>query len=90
VHVASWIEASTRKLAVPSVKQRLDIDRRAVVGGAAGAGEEGTVVAGIVPGKAALVMGLLPEVDHELDRLDGRLAVEHHGLAVRLDLLAAP
>ena len=67
-----------------------DIDRCAVVGGADAAGEKGAVVAGIVPGEGAFVAGVLPQSDRELDRLDRRLAVEHDGLAVGLDLLAAP
>src|SRR5437016_2114225 len=67
----------------------LDIDRGAVIGGADAAGEKGAVVAGIVPGEGALVAGILPQADGELHRLDRFLAVEHDGLAVGLDLLAA-
>src|SRR5581483_11462320 len=36
------------------------------------------------------VHGLLPQRDRELDRLDRFLAVQHDGLSVGLDLLAAP
>ncbi len=67
-----------------------DIDRGAVVGGADRAGEERPVVARIVPGKAAIVAGVLPEADRELDRLDRSWAVQHNRLAVGFDLLAAP
>src|SRR5260370_39439738 len=38
----------------------------------------------------ALVMGILPKADRELDRLDRLLAIQRHRLAVGLDLLAAP
>src|SRR5207302_7904817 len=69
--------------------ESLGIVRSAVVGGADGAGEKRAVVVGIVTGKPALVVRLLPELDHELDRVDRLLAVEHH-LAVRVDLLATP
>ena len=51
--------------------------------------QEGAVVVGVVPGQAAFVHRLLPQRDGELDQLDGFLAVQHHGLAVGLDLLAA-
>src|SRR3546814_12768752 len=47
------------------------------------------LVAGVVPGQAALVMGVLPEVDHVLDRLKGLLAVDHDLLAALVDLRAA-
>jgi hypothetical protein len=40
----------------------------------------------LVPGKPALVAGVMPEADRELDRLDRLPAVERHGLAVGLDL----
>src|SRR5207247_1275716 len=68
----------------------LDVGRGAVERRADGARQERAVVVGIVPGKPAFVMGLLPECRHELDAVDGRLAVQHHGLAVLLHLLAAP
>src|SRR5262249_15793638 len=51
---------------------------------------ESAIVAGIVPGKSSLVTGIFPEGSPELDRLNGLLAVERNGLAVLLDLLAAP
>ena len=69
---------------------RLKIDRCTVIRGADAAGEERAVVAGVIPGKPALVHCLFPQRDGELHRLDGLLGVEHHGLAVGLDLLAAP
>src|SRR5260370_39820190 len=68
----------------------LEIDRRAVVGAADRAREEGAVVARIVPGEPALVMGILPKADRELDRLDRFLAVQRHRLPVGLHLLAPP
>src|SRR4029078_4794474 len=68
----------------------LDVDRGAVVGGADGLGEERPVVVGVVPAHPAFVHRLLPERDGILDRLDRLLAVQYHGFAVRLDLLAAP
>ncbi len=75
-------------LVVVRLAQRLDVDRGAVQGRADGAGQEGAVVAGVVPGDPGLVMGFLPERGHELDRLDRRLAVEHD-LAAGVDLAAA-
>src|SRR5262245_48462993 len=72
------------------VAQRLDIDRCAVEGGRDRLREEAAIVVGVVPGKAALVMGFLPACGHELDRLERRLAVDDDRLAVGLDLLAAP
>jgi hypothetical protein len=77
-------------LVLVGLAQRLDVDRGAVERGADGLRQEGAVVVGVVPGEAALVMRVLPERGHELDRLDRLLAVEHDGLAVGLDLLAAP
>ncbi len=71
------------------IAQRLDVDRGAVERRGNGLREERAVVVGVVPGKAALVMRVLPETGHELDRLDGLLAVDDH-LAVRFDFLAAP
>src|SRR6266436_6368813 len=68
----------------------LEIDRGAVVGAADGAREERAVVARIIPGEPAPVMGVLPQADRELDRLDRLLAVQSHRLAVGLDLLATP
>src|SRR5207248_58077 len=44
----------------------------------------------VVPGEAALVAAFLPERDRPFDRFDRFLAVQHDGLAVGLDLLAAP
>src|SRR5262249_51301757 len=67
-----------------------EVDRRAVQSRRDGAGEEGTVVVGVVPGEAALVEGVLPERRHELHRLDRLLRVEDDRLAVLLDLAAAP
>src|SRR5207249_9249885 len=67
-----------------------EIDRGAIVGRAAGTREESPVVARIVPGEPAFVVCVLPETDRELHRLDRLLAVECYGLAVRLELLAAP
>ena len=64
----------------------LDRDRSTVVRGADAAREESAVVIGVVPGKPALVAGVMPEADRELDRLDRLPAVERHGLAVGLDL----
>ena len=69
---------------------RLDIYRGAIVGGADAAGQEGAVVARIVPGKPALVHRLLPQRHSEFDRFHRLLAVQRDGLAIRLDLLAAP
>jgi hypothetical protein len=46
--------------------------------------QEGAVVLGVVPGKPALVAGVMPEADR--DRLDRLPAVERHGLAVGLNL----
>src|SRR5258708_20067723 len=69
---------------------RFDVDRGAIVGGAECAGQEGAVVAGIVPSKSALVAGVFPEADGELYRLDRLLAAKHDRLAVALDLLPAP
>src|SRR6266849_6656596 len=68
---------------------RFEIDRGGVERAAAGAGEEGAVVVGIVPGEPALVIGIRPEADHELDRCGRLLAVQRHGPAVLLNLLAA-
>jgi len=50
----------------------------------------GAVVAGVVPGEAALVAGLFPKANRELDRLDRFPALQDHGFAVGLDLLSAP
>src|SRR6185503_561309 len=50
-----------------------DIDRGAVQRRADVAGEERAVVVRVVPGEAALVARVLPELDHELHRLDRRL-----------------
>src|ERR1700737_4561713 len=68
----------------------LDIDRGAVVRRADCAFEEGFVVACVVPVDPGLVVRILPQADRELDRLDRRLVVQHHRLAVALDFLAAP
>src|SRR5215472_439769 len=68
----------------------LQVDRRAVVGGANRACQEGAVVVRVVPGKPALVHRLLPQRHSELDRFERLLAVEHDRFAVGLDLLAAP
>src|ERR1051326_1617694 len=54
-----------------------------------GAGEEGAVVVGVVPGEAALVERILPERLHELHRFDGLLGIQDH-LAFFVDLFAAP
>ena len=69
---------------------RLDVDRGAVVAGADAAGQEGAVVARIVPGKPALVHRLLPQRHGEFDGFECLLAVQRDGLAVGFDLLAAP
>src|SRR5215472_3994319 len=53
-----------------------DVDRRPVQGGADLSAEKGSIVVRVVPGEAPLVAGLLPEGLHELDGLDGALAVE--------------
>src|SRR4249919_463444 len=66
------------------------VDRGSVECGADGAGQESAVVVGIIPGKTAFVVCIFPERRHEFYRLDRRLGVEDHGLAVSLDLLAAP
>src|SRR5205085_3950751 len=68
--------------------QRLDIDRGRVAGRADGAAEKGAIVVAVIPRKSAVVVGVLPEPGHELDRLQGLLAVKRDGLAVRLELLA--
>jgi hypothetical protein len=47
-----------------------DVDRSTIVRGADAARQEGAVVIGVVPGKLALVAGVMPEADRELDRLD--------------------
>src|SRR6185436_13882845 len=69
--------------------QPLDVDRGRVAGGADRAAEERAVVVAVVPGKPALVVSVLPEGGHELDRLQRLLAVERDRLAVGLELLAA-
>src|SRR5262249_16164774 len=66
-----------------------DVDRGTVVGGRDRAGQEGAVVVGVVPGEAALVAGFLPQGYRVLDRLQGLLAGDRHGLAVGFDFLAA-
>src|SRR6185369_6228687 len=71
------------------VTKRLDVDRGAVERRADRLRQERAVVVGVVPGKAALVMGFLPEGGHELDRLECLLAVDDD-LAFFVDLLAAP
>src|SRR5262249_38254847 len=68
----------------------LEIDRGAVERAGDGPRQERAVVAGVVPGEAALVVRFLPEVDHELDRVDRGLAVEHDAVAVGLHFLATP
>ena len=72
------------------VAQRLDVDRSAVERGADRLRQERAVVVGVVPGEAALVMGFFPEGRHELDRVDDLLLVDVDGLAVLLNLGAAP
>src|SRR5205823_10761844 len=67
-----------------------EIYRGAVVRAADAARQEGAVVAGIVPRQPALVEGILPHGDRELDRFDRLFAAEHDGLAVGLDFFAAP
>ena len=57
-----------------------EIDRGAVQGSADGAGEEGAVVAAVVPGEPAFVMRFLPEIGHELHGVDGLLPT-HSSLA---------
>src|SRR5258706_4047627 len=76
-------------LVLLGLAQRLDVDRRGIAGRRDGARQEGAVVVAVVPGEAALVVRVLPEAGHELDRVDGRLAVERD-LAVTPDLRAAP
>src|SRR5579864_8970308 len=66
-----------------------DVDRGTVERRRNRAGEEGAVIAGIVPGESALVAAILPEGNRELDRFDGRLAVEDNLLATLIDLHAA-
>src|SRR3954469_759827 len=66
------------------------IDGSAVAGRTDRVRKKGTVVAGIVPGHAAVIESVLPHVNRELDRFDRRLAVEYNSLAVGFDLLAAP
>src|SRR5579883_731347 len=68
----------------------LDIDRGAVVGQADRSRQEGAVVRRIVPGEAAGVAGVVPERHRAPDRFERLLGVQHDGLAVGLDLLAAP
>src|SRR5581483_11456288 len=63
--------------------------RRAVQRRGDGAGEKSAIVVGVVPGEAALVERVLPELLHELHRLERLLRVEHH-LAFLVDLLPAP
>jgi hypothetical protein len=65
-------------------------EAHAVQRGADRARQEGTVVVRVVPSKAALVVGLLPECGHELYRLDRLFRVEVDRLAVSLDFAAAP
>ena len=67
-----------------------DVDRGAVVGGADAARQKSAVVAGVVPGKSALIAAFLPKASRQLDGFDGFLAVQDHSLAISLDLLAAP
>src|SRR6516162_3411598 len=66
------------------------VDRGAVLRRATSIRQEGAIVAGVVPGEAALVVAILPEINRVLDRFDRLLAVQDDGLAVGLDLLAAP
>src|SRR6202022_4433057 len=87
--VALQLRAGLRQVGL-RLAQRLDIDRRAIERRAARPGQEGAVVVGIVPGKAAFVMCLVPEGGHEFHGFDRRRAVERDRLAVGLDLLAAP
>src|SRR6516164_4150539 len=68
----------------------LEINRSAVIGGANRPGEEGTIIARIVPSKAALVTTILPKADRELNRFNRLLTVQRNGLAIGLDLLAVP
>src|SRR5580765_5127335 len=78
------------RLVLVRVPQRLDVDRRPVQGGRDAAGQERAVVAGVVPRQPTLVARVLPEAGGELDRLDRLLGVDRDGLAVLLDLFAAP
>src|ERR1700730_7153401 len=68
----------------------LEIDGSAVERATDRAGEKRTIVAGIVPSKSTLIVGILPEPRQELDRIDRGFAVEHHRLAVCFYLFTAP
>jgi hypothetical protein len=74
-------------LVLVGLAQRLDVDRGAVQRRADGPREEGAVVVRVVPGEPALVVSVLPEGDHVLDRFDRLLGVEHH-FALLVDFLA--
>src|SRR5215469_7605296 len=69
---------------------RLQVNRGAVVRGTDRAREKRSVVARIVPCEAPFVATILPKAHRELYGFDRLLAVERDGLAVGLDLLAAP
>ena len=77
-------------LVLVGLAQRFNVDGSAVQRGADRARQEGTVVVRVVPSKAALVVGLLPECGHELYRLDRLFRVEVDCLAVSLDFAATP
>ena len=69
---------------------REQIDRRPIIGRADRVGKIGAVVARVVPGKRTRIVAFGPHRNREFDQFDGFLGVERHGLAVGLDLLAAP
>src|SRR5262249_6595320 len=61
------------------IAQRLDVNRGTIECRRDGLGQECAVVGRIVPGKAALIAGVLPKCGHVLDGLDRLLAVDRDG-----------
>src|SRR6185312_14336726 len=46
--------------------------------------------AAVVPGEPAIVVGVLPETNSEVDGVDRLLRIQNHRLAVGFNLLATP